>query len=50
METLIKDKFLFSKEKILGFLETNPVQLTLREEVAHLNGHIKTLSEQITQN
>ena len=25
METLIKDKFLFSKEKIAGFLETNPV-------------------------
>lgn len=25
METLIKDKFLFSKEKIQGFLDTNPV-------------------------
>ena len=25
METLIKDKFLFSAEKIAGFLETNPV-------------------------
>ena len=26
METLIKDKFLFSAEKIQGFLDTNPVQ------------------------
>jgi len=25
METLIKDKFLFSKEKIQGFIDTNPV-------------------------
>lgn len=25
METLIKDKFLFSREKIQGFLDTNPV-------------------------
>ena len=43
METLIKDKFLFSQEKILGFLETNPVQLTLREEVEHLYNHITNL-------
>ena len=36
METLIKDKFLFSNEKIQGFLETNPVQKTLREKVEEL--------------
>ena len=36
METLIKDKFLFSKEKIQGFLDTNPVQATLREKVEEL--------------
>ena len=37
METLIKDKFLFSKEKIQGFIDTNPVQATLREKVEELN-------------
>ena len=37
METLIKDKFLFSREKIKGFLDTNPVQQTLRERVEELS-------------
>ena len=45
METLIKDKFLFSKEKIAGFLETNPVQGTLREKVEQLMIQIKQLQE-----
>ena len=50
METLIKDKFLFSQEKILGFLDTNPVQLTLREEVEQLHKHITQLNTQIANN
>lgn len=45
METLIKDKFLFSEEKIRGFLETNPMQLTLREEVEQLYLKIASLNE-----
>lgn len=50
METLIKDKFLFSQEKIQGFLDTNPVQQTLREQVEELNLHIETLNEQMSAN
>ena len=46
METLIKDKFLFSKEKIQGFLDTNPVQGTLREQVEELNLKIQELEAQ----
>lgn len=45
METLIKDKFLFSKEKIQGFIDTNPVQATLREKVEELNLQIAKLEE-----
>jgi len=40
METLIKDKFLFSKDKIWNLIETNPVQGTLREQVEELNEQI----------
>lgn len=43
METLIKDKFLFSNEKIQGFLDTNPVQRTLREQVEELKLKIQDL-------
>ena len=49
METLIKEKFLFSAEKIKGFLETNPVQGTLREQVADLMLKIKDLEFTIEQ-
>ena len=45
METLIKEKYLFSQEKIAGFLETNPVQKTLREQVEMLNEMIQELQE-----
>ena len=45
METLIKDKFLFSKEKIQGFIDTNPVQATLREKVEELHLAIAKLEE-----
>lgn len=50
METLIKDKFLFSTEKITGFLETNPVQKTLRKQVEVLSVQIVQLNETITSN
>lgn len=43
METLIKEKFLFSNEKIQGFLDTNPVQATLREKVEELKVKIEEL-------
>ena len=40
MENLIKDKFLFSKEKIQGFLDSNIIQVTLREKVEELSEQI----------
>lgn len=47
METLIKEKFLFSDEKIQNFLKTNPVQRTLREQVEELNRKVQMLEETI---
>lgn len=49
METLIKEKFLFSNEKIQGFLDTNPVQATLREKVEELKVKIEELELQNRQ-
>ena len=43
MENLIKDKFLFSKEKIQGFLDSNIIQVTLREKVEFLSEQIADL-------
>ena len=43
MESLIKDKFLFSKEKIQGFLDSNAIQVTLREKVEDLSEQILDL-------
>ena len=43
MESLIKDKFLFSKEKIQGFLDSNAIQVTLREKVEYLSEQIADL-------
>ena len=40
MEKLIKDKFLFSQEKIQGFIDTNPEQATLRKKVEELKERI----------
>ena len=40
MEKLIKDKFLFSDEKIQSFIDTNPEQTTLREKIVELNQKI----------
>ena len=40
MEKLIKDKFLFSAEKIQSFIDTNPEQATLREKVEELKEEI----------
>ena len=49
METLIKDKFLFSAEKIQSFIDTNPEQSTLREKVEELKGKISELQEMNAQ-
>ena len=43
MEKLIKDKFLFSDEKIQSFIDTNPEQATLREKVEELKKKIEEL-------
>lgn len=45
MENLIKEKFLFSKEKIQGFFDTNPVQQSLRDQVEELHMEIANLNE-----
>ena len=45
MENLIKDKFLFSKEKIQGFLDSNIIQVTLREKVEFLSEQIADLEQ-----
>ena len=37
MENLIKKNFMMQSEKLNIFAETNPVQLTLREEVEIIN-------------
>ena len=54
METLIKQKFLFSEEKRRQFFESNPVQQTLRKTVEDLhetidlkNKEINALKEQL---
>ena len=54
MENLIKKNFMMQSEKLNIFAETNPVQLTLREEVeiinqqnADLHQKIKKLQDQI---
>ena len=36
MEDLVRKNWLFSEEKIKGFMETNPVQRGLRVQVEHL--------------
>ena len=36
MEDLVRKNWLFSEEKIKGFMETNPVQRSLRLQVEHL--------------
>jgi hypothetical protein len=33
MESLIKKNFKLSQEKLIGFIDSNPVQITLREEL-----------------
>ena len=50
MENLIKEKFLFSKEKIQGFFDTNPVQQSLRDQVEELHMEIGNLNEQMRAN
>ena len=49
MEKLIKDKFLFSEEKIQSFIDTNPEQATLREKVEELKHKITELQEMNAQ-
>ena len=49
MEKLIKDKFLFSDEKIQSFIDTNPEQATLREKVEELKKKIDELQEHLNQ-
>jgi hypothetical protein len=36
MESLIKKNFLMASEKILDYLDSNPVQMGLREEIEEL--------------
>lgn len=36
LEELVKKNWIFSEEKIKGFMETNPVQRSLREQVEFL--------------
>ena len=36
MESLIKKNFKLSQEKLVAFIEQNPVQITLREELEYV--------------
>ena len=36
MENLIKKNFKLSQEKLVAFIEQNPVQITLREELEYV--------------
>ena len=47
METLIKQKFLFSEEKRRQFFESNPVQQTLRKTVEDLEEVIVKKNQEI---
>jgi len=49
MESLIKKNFKLSNEKLISFIDTNPVQITLREELESLY-KAKNLLEEENQN
>lgn len=46
MENLIKKNFKLSSEKLLKFTESNPVQITLREELELVYKERNTMAEE----
>lgn len=47
MENLIKKNFMMKSEKLSQFQESNPIQMTLREEVELVNQELKDTSEKL---
>ena len=45
MESLIKKNFLIQSEKLRHFAESNPVQMSLREEVEEANKELEALRQ-----